>query len=207
MKMKSAFFGLVSMGLIAACAPEQVVDEIAAKQIENMLEKGFTDTKAPEALLPKEVTLAAAKTLFAYQEGVWDSKWDWVDPEGKLLGSVEGVETFTTILDGAVQEILNEVPAFGPNTKAVMTYNHVEQKIIFFSIGAKGDYWLMKQNPVTGNMVSEPHANPDGSSQIIRFTTMRKIDNEMDIIMESSKDGGATWVKAFTQYMVRRAGE
>ena len=155
-------------------------------------------------VFPNALSKPAAKALFSYQEGVWDSRWDWVDPDGKLLGTVKGTETFTTRLDGTVQELINDVPDMGPKTMAVMTYNEAEGKIIFFSMGAKGDYWVMKQDPVSGEMISQPHINPDGTTQIIRFTTQRKTDDQMDIVMESSKDGGRSWVKLFTQYMVRR---
>ncbi len=198
MSTKLIYTGVVTFGLLTACSPQGQVSKQVEKQVTRPVETSH------ETLPPKEVSLAAAETLFAYQEGVWDSKWDWVDADGKLLGSLTGVETFTTILDGSVQEILNDVPDMGGKSKTVMTYNHAQQKIIFFSMGAKGDYWLMKQDPVTGNMVSEPHPNPDGTVQIIRFSTVRKTNNEIDIVMESSSDKGLTWVKLFTQYMVRR---
>jgi len=190
------FFLLFSLVvLITACGPK--TDKIADK---------------PTAI-PQEISFDAAKhlqsaqELFAYQDGFWDSKWDWVDKDGKFLVSVTGTETFITILDGSVQELLNDVPDMGGKSKAVMTYNHEQGKIIFFSMGPKGDYWLMKQNPVTGAMVSEPHRNADGRTQIIRFTTVRKTNNEMDIVMERSMDDGASWTKVFTQYMVRRTAE
>ena len=198
MKKRISFAGLLVFGFFTACSPVNQATERVGKPVPKQ------PTTITQSLPPKEVSLAAAQALFVYQEGIWDSKWDWVDVDGNLLGSVQGIETFTAILDGSVQEILNDVPDMGGKSKAVMTYNHAEQKIIFFSMGAKGDYWLMKQDPVTGNMVSEPHPNPDGSVQIIRFTTTRKTDYEMDIVMESSKDAGESWTKLFTQYMRKR---
>ena len=203
----SVFLMLSIGGVLGACSPKNTAISEPTKA-EEVIAENTADTPVVEeensAFSDEELKTKAAE-LFAYQEGVWDSKWDYVDKDGELLGTIEGVENFSTILDGNIQEVINYVPASNFKTKAYMTYNEQEKKILFVSIGPKGDYWILKQDVVSGDMISEPHINPDGSLQIIRFLTVRKEDNEMDIVMEGSSDEGKTWTKMFTQYMVKRA--
>jgi hypothetical protein len=207
-KITPLFLTLCLGSVLGACsaektttAPQTESEEITA---ENSADKPVITEEEVSPFSDEELKTKATE-LFAYQEGVWDSKWDYIDADGELLGTLEGVETFTTVLDGNIQELINDVPASKFKTKAYMTYNEQEKKILFVSIGPKGDYWILKQDVVSGDMVSEPHINPDGSTQTIRFLTVRKEDNEMDVVMESSSDEGETWTKMFTQYMVRRA--
>ena len=71
------------------------------------------------------------------------------------------------------------------------------------NIGANGDYWVMRENPLTGVMISDPHINEDGSETIQMFTTVNRSENAFDVVMEASNDGGQTWTKGYTQKLTR----
>lgn len=124
-----------------------------------------------------------AMDLFAYQAGTWTSKWEWVGPDGEVLGIMEGTEEFTPLVDKYSQMLTNKVPSMNQTSFAMLSYNPVEHKIAFLNVGANGDYWIMKQDPETGTMISEPHLNPDGVVMHLRFTTLRQEPDEMDVQM------------------------
>lgn len=192
---------LICVSLIA-CETKEPEEPTEVRTAEIALEEaGLTKTDLdPERADEIE---KAAMDLFAYQEGKWTSKWDWLGPDGKLLGTLEGTETFSPLVDGYSQMLTNTVPSMNQTSYAMLSYNPVEQKIAFLNVGAGGDYWIMKQDPETGTMISDPHTNPDGSVTLLRFTTLRQEPNEMDIQMESSMDGGKTWTIGFKQSMTR----
>lgn len=168
----------------------------------NLVVEAVTNSASMSPERAAEIKAAALK-LFDYQEGHWNSKWEWLGPDGDILGTMQGTETFKSIIDENAQMLKSVVPAFEQTAYALLTYNEVEHKIIFMNAGAGGDYWIMKQDPETGTMVSEPHTNPDGTTTILRFTILRQTPDEMDIQMDSSKDGGQVWVVGFKQYMKR----
>ncbi|NNE58546.1 MAG: hypothetical protein HKN36_10590 [Hellea sp.] len=149
----------------------------------------------------------AAMDLFAYQDGKWNARWDWYGPDGTIAGTTQGREEFSPLVDAHSQMLYTEVPAQNQTSYAMLTYNEVEQKIIFLNAGPKGDYWIMRMDPETGTMISDPHKNPDGSEMIIKFTTLRQVADEIDVQMETSTDNGQTWTLAFKQFMTRAKDE
>ncbi len=44
---------------------------------------------------------------------------------------------------------------------------------------------------------------PDGSEPILRFTIVHRAENEQDVVMEISADGGETWTQRTRQFMRR----
>lgn len=156
---------------------------------------------------PEDPFAAKAKALFEYEDGIWHSRWERLDPEGNVVSEFEGTEAFTWYLGDTVVELATKIPATNTNSRALRFYNPVEKKIIFMSVDEGGDYWLMKQDVETEVVQSEPHKNPDGSEMIIRFTTLRKTDDEMDVVMHYSLDDSASWTKGAMQYMRRVKGE
>lgn len=146
---------------------------------------------------------AKARALFDYEDGVWHSRWERLDPEGNIVSEFEGTETFAWYLGDNVVELATVIPATDTNSRALRFYNPVEKKIVFLSVDEGGDYWLMKQDVETEIVQSEPHQNADGSEMIIRFTTLRKTESEMDIVMHYSLDAGDNWTKGAMQYMRR----
>ena len=147
----------------------------------------------------------AAMDLFAYQLGRWDSRWDIYDGEGKIVRSFTGVEEFKPLVDDHSQMLINNVPEQDQTTYAMLSYNEIEHKIIFLNAGPRGDYWIMRQDPETGTMISEPHKNADGSEVIIKFSTLRQTADAFDVKMDISRDNGQTWQLVNKQYLTRKS--
>ncbi len=144
-----------------------------------------------------------AKALFDYEIGVWRSRWERVDAEGNVVASFDGTEVFSWYLDDKVVELVTEVPEAGQKSKALRFYSPREKKIVFWSVDANADHWLMSQDPVTEVVQSEPHPTSSGDDMIIRFTTLRKSPDSFDVVMHYSLDDGETWTKGAMQYLER----
>ena len=178
LKIYFALLGLISVCFVPVSAPAQ---------------------DAPDADPLEE----KAKALFDYEIGVWRSRWERIDAEGNVVASFEGTEAFSWYLDDKVVELVTEVPEAGQKSKALRFYSPREKKIIFWSVDANADHWLMSQDPVTEIVQSEPHPTSGGGDMIIRFTTLRKSPDSFDVVMHYSLDNGETWIKGAMQYLER----
>lgn len=144
-----------------------------------------------------------ARALFEYEMGVWRSRWERVDAEGNVVTSFEGTESFTWYLDDKVVELVTEVPEANQKSKALRFYSPREKKIVFWSVDANADHWLMSQDVETEIVQSEPHPASGGGDMIIRFTPLQKTPDSFDVVMHYSLDNGETWIKGAMQYLER----
>lgn len=145
----------------------------------------------------------AAIERFIYQEGEWTSVWTFYGEDGKASGNITGTESFSFLVDKHSQMLTNVIPALKHTSYAMLAYSPAEQHVIFMNIGPGGDYWVMRENPLTGVMVSDPHLNADGTETIQMFTALNRTDNTFEVVMEKSENGGETWKKGFTQKLTR----
>ena len=148
-----------------------------------------------------------AASLMAYEDGEWESRWEIFDADGEMVSEYVGTEVFTYTLDGKAALLETRSEGQSSWSQAVRFYNPQEKKIIFLSWSTEGDYWIMKQDVETGVVQSETKTLPDGRELILRFTTVRKTEDEQDVVMETSLDGGATWTLRTRQYLRRATGD
>ena len=189
--------------ILTACQAEPAADNAettpsvqADVTAETPIKETISDARAAEIK-------QAALDLFAWQEGRWASKWEWLDKDGNVVGTFEGEEEFKPLVDEYSQMMINRVPSQNQISYVLLSYNPVEHEIAFLNVGPKGQYWVMKQDPETMTMVSEPTLLPNGQEITLRFTTLRKDADSMDVQMERSLDRGQTWQVGFRQYMTR----
>lgn len=149
----------------------------------------------------------AAMELFAYQEGEWNSEWAFFDEDGKIVRTLTGGVTFSFLVDKYSQMLTNVIPATRHTSYALRSFSAAEQHIIFLNVGPEGEYWVMRKDPVTSLMVSAPHKNIDGTTVVRRFSDIVKNPNSMQVLMESSLDGGKTWAKVYVQTLTRKKYE
>lgn len=149
---------------------------------------------------------AKALVLLKHHDGVWDAQWEWYDENGEVIGVMTGIEEYHLSPNGYILTTLNTVPEFESLNYGLMSYTPGTDEILFYSVGDKGDVWIMRQNLLTDVMVSDPHPEADGSETVLRFTKVEETADTMTIRMEKSKDGGKSWVTGFRQTMTRRKG-
>ena len=146
---------------------------------------------------------AKADLLHAYEEGSWECRWEILDDDGEVVSEMVGREIFTPSLDGLALDVVTRVDGRDTWNQGVKFFSPQEKKIVFLDWGTDGDYWIMKQDVETGVVESEPKTLPDGRSLVLRFTVVRKTDNEQDVVMDMSTDGGSTWSRRTRQFMRR----
>ncbi|HSR52827.1 MAG TPA: hypothetical protein VLV83_18540 [Acidobacteriota bacterium] len=138
-----------------------------------------------------------------HELGTWQSRWEFLGPDGKVAQVWEGTETFQPGPSDRVVIVETEVPEVGNKSISIRFYHPIERKIYFASVGQNGDFWLLTEPVGSSVLTSEPHMNADGSVSTIRFTTLEKDDDSMKVLMEQSRDGGKTWRPVFRQYLTR----
>lgn len=161
------------------------------------------DPKPAQGSESVDALRAKALAQLRAHNGVWTSRWEFLDGEGKVANVVEGTESQREVLADGVFEVESTVPALGRKSKSLTFFNPISKKIVFFSVGQDGDYWMLTREVDGHVLTSEPHQNADGSESTIRFTVLRETEDEKDILMEHSADGGKTWARAFKQYVHR----
>lgn len=156
-----------------------------------------------QQLMAPDPLAAKAAALFAYEDGTWESRWEVLDDEGNVVQEMSGTETFSYTMDGKAVLLETHTEGSSSFSHATRFYNPHEKKIVFVSISTEGDYWIMKQDAETEVVQSEPKLLPDGRTAIIRFTIVEKTEDEQDVVMEASTDGGKTWALRTRQYLRR----
>lgn len=158
-----------------------------------------------EDLISDDMTTAekAAIDLFLFQEGAWKSQWAYFDGTGNVVGEAAGTQMFSFLVDRYSQMVTTVIPSRQHTSYSMRAFSPAEQHIILLNVATEGEYRMMHQNPETGVMISEPKVGPDGANTVLMFTRTKKTDNEVEIIMERSADGGETWIKSSVQSMTR----
>lgn len=135
--------------------------------------------------------------------GSWQSRWDYLGPDGKVAASAEGSEEVRYVLDESIVELSTEVPALGSKSKAWFFYNVAEKKVYLTSVDLNGDYWVLTGPPDGSVITSLPKKGPDGREMVIRFTHHKESKDRLRAVMEISHDDGETWTRGFVQTMER----
>lgn len=153
---------------------------------------------APEA--PKE----AARRL-SHIVGEWDSRWEWLNPDGSPRGVETGTEVARYLIGERVVELTTRVGGRPHPSKAWMFYGDNDQRFHLMSVGDNGDHWSLHGGLDRFVITSDPHTDADGGTSIIRFTHHEIDHDHLRADMEHSRDGGATWVLGFRQFLTRRS--
>ena len=160
---------------------------------------GVSVAQPPEQEIPAE-----AKRRLEMILGTWDSTWNWLDAEGAVVRTVEGVEAATWAIEGRVVLLSTEIPSLGSRSRAFMYYNETDELFHLTSVDSRGDLWLLAGGLEEFVITSEPKPRPDGGEMIIRFTHDEADRDHFSAVMETSFDSGETWSKAVLQELVRR---
>ena len=146
---------------------------------------------------------AEAKNRLEHIIGKWQSRWEYLDSTGAVVGSITGSEEAKYLIGEQVVEMTTVVPARNSTSKAWMFYNQNEQKFYLTSVDAKGDFWLLTGGLDQYVIVSQPKRQPDGRDMIIRFTHSNIQHDSAEALMEYSFDDGKSWRTGFRQYLTR----
>ena len=135
--------------------------------------------------------------------GVWDCRWEFLDPEGNIASTAEGTQAFKFVIADRVQQILINVPSMQMESVSHRFYKPDDRSIYWISVDINGDLWTFVESIDTNSAKSLPHKNADGTVTHLRFSSLRETENESDVLMESSNDD-ENWTAIFRQYRIRR---
>ena len=100
-------------------------------------------------------------------------------------------------------QVMMDVPEMNTQSVTHRFFDPIRQKLFWISVDNNGDQWSFVEEFDGKPSHSLPHLDADGSTTYLRFTALRETDDEVDVLMESSKDELA-WKPIFRQYRVRK---
>jgi hypothetical protein len=117
---------------------------------------------------------------------------------------VEGVYSFEWVLEDRIVKGMSTIPAFRMASGLLFYLRPSTDEIEMASVGPDGQLWVM-----TGPQDSETRETPvvempDGTRLKLRFTRFNVSKDRFESRMESSTDGGETWVHGNHQVFLRR---
>ena len=149
----------------------------------------------------KDLQEEATKIMRA-DVGEWNCRWEFLDENGNITSTANGTQSNQFVIDDRVLQMTIEVPDLKIKSVGQKFLSSIEKRFLFVSVDNKGDLWTFVEPVGVENSKSKPHKNADGSISFLRFTTIRKTESEVDVLMELSSDE-ETWAKIFRQYRVR----
>ncbi len=156
---------------------------------------------AQNAAPPDSLALRAA-AIIEHEVGRWASTWEWYGVDGTVVRTQQGIEEFAFVVGKSIVEVRTE--SDGNVTSAGLRfYSPTDRTIITFSVSPDGNPWTLREDIETRVVQSDPHTSANGRVIILRWTPQKTSENEMVVLMEQSRDGGATWFKRNVQTMRR----
>ena len=159
----------------------------------------MSKTENGSTLEPRQRALAKMKQ----DVGVWECRWEFLDDNGQIASTAQGVQSMSFIIDDAVMQVMMDVPDMKIQSVTHRFFDPLRQKLFWFSVDNHGDQWSFVEEFDGKPSHSLPHLDAEGTTTHLRFTALRETADEVDILMESSSDK-KTWKPIFRQYRVRR---
>ena len=145
-----------------------------------------------------------ATELMRKDVGVWNARWEFLDGEGNIASEAKGTQTCKFVIADRVLQIIIDVPELDLQSVSHRFFKPADRLVHWLSVDKKGDFWEFIEDPITKMARSLPHLNEDGTTSVLRFTSLRETDDESDVLMELSNNEGQNWVPIFRQYRVRQ---
>lgn len=146
---------------------------------------------------------AEATEIMRRQVGAWHSRWEILDANGKVTKTVEGTKKVSFAIRDRVLKIESDMPSEKQKSVMLKFFKPETRRFYFVSVDQNGDLWTFHEEVGLDDSWSDPHVNADKTVTYLRFTTLRKTENEIDVVMEASSDN-KVWTKVFKQYQVRK---
>ena len=161
------------------------------------------DAQDPKAEKSLEQLQTEATEILRKQVGTWNCRLEMLDETGGVTRTIEGTETMSFAIEDRVLKIETEFPTEKRKSIALKFFKPETRRFRFVSVSQDGEMWTFHEEVGLDDSWSDPHVNSDKTVTHLRFTTLRKTEDEIDVVMEVSSDN-KTWTKIFKQYSVRR---
>lgn len=145
-----------------------------------------------------------ARSVMLLEAGTWDCEWEYLDENENVVDRQSGTERYRWLIEGALQEIVTEIPAQGRRSRGYQFSRPETKESVLIDVDQEGRGWIFALDQESGSLLSLPQQRQDGTTEQLRITPLLEEPDERQLLMESSSDRGETWKKLFIQSMRRR---
>lgn len=143
-----------------------------------------------------------AKERLDHIVGKWEFRTDYLDRNGGVRRSIEGVEEAEYAIDGRVVELTTVVN--GSVSKGWLFYDIAQESFRLVSVDGQGNLWNFSGGLDAYVITSQPRRQANGRELTLRFTHSEITEDSFVAVMETSIDGGASWRTQSKQYLTRK---
>ena len=138
--------------------------------------------------------------------GIWNCRWEFLDEQQNIVSAGEGTQTVSFVIEGVVQQLFMDAPFLDTQSVTHRFFHKTKQVLFWTSVDRHGDLWEFVEDMDGGFSYSLPHDDGDGTQTWLRFSSLRETPDEVDVLMELSKDE-AHWIPIFRMFRVRQKTE
>ncbi|WP_164118666.1 hypothetical protein [Sphingorhabdus sp. Alg239-R122] len=139
--------------------------------------------------------------------GTWEVETDFIDTDGKILGSAKGTYVFKWVLPDRIVSGTSTIPAWRQTSAILFFVRPKTSEVEMASVGSDGVLWQMIGPDSSETRTTPNVAMDDGSTMMLRFTRHSVTPDSFGSTMEMSVDGGESWHIANQQRFVRKKEE
>ena len=160
--------------------------------------------QAPERQIPTQMeTVAPPVEQLRHAIGEWMVETDFIGPDGKIQGTVEGHYKFKWVLRDKIVSGVSEIPAMKQTSAIFFFHRPASNTIEMSSVGPDGKLWRMIGPDDSETRTTPDEIMPDGSKLMLRFTRHSVMPDSFGSTMELSTDSGESWRIGNHQRFVR----
>lgn len=125
--------------------------------------------------------------------GRWEVTTEFLDEDGTVSRSVDGIYEFRWIVPDRVLSGRSEIPELRQAVGLLFYIDQAEREIEMVSVGPDGKLWVMS-GPLGGEQrFSQEFETAEDNTARLRFTRFNVSDDAFESRMDFTEDGGETW--------------
>lgn len=147
---------------------------------------------------------AEAQQRLDYLIGSWDVISDILDADGNVTETRRSFDVTEPLIGNKVLMTTSHGPD-GTIRKSLRFYDEQENTFYQIGVGAAGVVYILSGDMEQYVMTTQPRSTRDGGTIMYRFTHTNIQPHSFEATMETSADGGRTWIKVnLNQRLLRR---
>lgn len=147
--------------------------------------------------------ISAGLEQLRHVEGDWAVTTEFVNEDGSIAASHEGMYSFRWVIPDAVLSGTNHIPTLDQTSAILFYLRPKSNEIEMVSVGKDGMLWIMTGKDGEEERTTRDVPTQDGGSMRLRFTRYNVSENSFESRMDWSTDGGKNWTQGNHQVFRR----